>query len=283
MGSYHSFNPAGVREKIRNHFVKMRFEEGKDFYLSSIKPAPMNLKIVNLVFFGLMIVMNYLANALPLNDKTTGELSAQYPNLFVPAGITFSIWGIIYLLLLVFVVIQFRQGNREVIEAIGWAFALSSLLNGLWIVAWHYEKLSLSLLIMLGILASLVLIGTKIQHLPPGFIKAAFGIYLGWICIATIANVTAVLVAVNWGGWSISQQTWTIIMIAAGLLITAATLVRLNNPFMGLAVIWAFAGIVIRQTGHHPAIVTAAYLAIGIMAVITLWKFIPQGSESPKG
>ncbi len=236
----------------------------------------MNLKIVNIVFFGLMIVMNYLANALPLNDKTTGELSAQYPNLFVPAGITFSIWGVIYLLLLIFVIIQFRQGNREVIEAIGWAFALSSLFNALWIVAWHYEKLSFSLLLMLGILASLIYIGSKIQHLPPGFIKAAFGIYLGWICIATIANITAALVAVNWGGWGISHQTWTIIMITAGLLITAAALVRLNNPFVGLAVIWAFAGIVIRQTGNPPAIVVTAYLAIGIMVVVTVWKFLPS-------
>lgn len=235
----------------------------------------MNLKIVNLVLFGLMIVMNYLANALPLNDKTTGELSAQYPNLFVPAGITFSIWGVIYLLLLIFVVIQFRQSNQQVIEAIGWAFAISSLFNALWIVAWHYEKLSLSLLFMLIILASLVFIGTKIQHLPPGLIKAAFGIYLGWICIATIANVTAILVASNWGGWGISEQTWAIIMIAAGLLITSAALVRLNNPFVGLAVIWAFAGIVIRQTGNHPAIVIAAYLAIGVMAVVTVWKFLP--------
>ncbi len=235
----------------------------------------MNLKIANIVLFGLMVVMNYLANALPLNDKTTGELSAQYPNLFVPAGITFSIWGVIYLLLLVFVILQFRRDNQQVIEAIGWAFALSSLFNALWIVAWHYEKLALSLLIMLGILVSLIYIGNKIQHLPPGFIKAAFGIYLGWICIATIANITAVLVAVNWEGWGISQQTWAQIMIVAGLIITAAALIRLNNPFVGLAVIWAFAGIVIRQTGNHPAIVTTAYLAIGIMAVITLSKFIP--------
>ncbi len=234
----------------------------------------MNLKIINLLMFGLMIVMNYLANALPLNDKTTGQLSEQYPNLFVPAGITFSIWGIIYLLLLVFVVLQFRESNQTTVQNIGWAFALSSLLNALWIVAWHYEKLPLSLLLMLGILACLVYIGWKIQPLAPGFIKAAFGIYLGWICIATIANVTALLVAANWGGWGISHQTWAIIMIGAGLVITALVLIRLNNQFIGLAVIWAFTGIVIKQTGNHPAITTTAYIAIAIMTLVTGWMFL---------
>ncbi|MFW5725747.1 MAG: hypothetical protein ACOCX0_04800, partial [Bacteroidota bacterium] len=154
----------------------------------------MLLKIVNVVTFLAMVFTNYLANALPINDKTTGQLSAQYPNLFVPAGFTFSIWGIIYLLLTIFVVIQFFENNKPVVRAIGWAFALSSLFNTLWIVAWHYERLPLSVLIMLGLLVCLVYIGLQIRTLPVGIIKAAFGIYLGWISIATIANITALLV-----------------------------------------------------------------------------------------
>ncbi|HPF93546.1 MAG TPA: hypothetical protein PLV65_06405, partial [Tenuifilaceae bacterium] len=68
-------------------------------------------KIFNIFAFAVMIVLNYLANALPLNGKTTGELSAEYPNLFVPAGLTFSIWGIIYLMLFIFIVVQFRESN----------------------------------------------------------------------------------------------------------------------------------------------------------------------------
>ena len=100
-------------------------------------------KTLNLIAFVLVIIMNYLANALPINDKTTGELSAEYPNLFVPAGITFSIWGIIYLLLAVFIVMQFMDANKELVSAIGWAFVLSSIFNAAWIVAWHYQKLPL--------------------------------------------------------------------------------------------------------------------------------------------
>jgi len=235
------------------------------------------IKIINVLMFGLMILMNYLANALPINDKTTGQLSDQYPNLFVPAGITFSIWGIIYLLLLVFVFIQFRDSNRSVVQSIGWALALSSLLNGLWIVAWHFEKLPLSLAIMLGILVLLVYIGFKIQPLNAGWIKAAFGVYLGWISIATIANVTALLVSSGWNGWGFSDQFWTITMIVTGLLITSIAVIRLQNPFIGLAVMWAFSGIVIKQMGNNTPIVTTTLVAIGIMSIVTFWVWSSVG------
>ncbi len=234
----------------------------------------MNLKIINLVMFVLMILMNYLANALPLNGKTTGELSAQYPNLFVPAGVTFSIWGVIYLLLLIFVILQFNTSNRQVVMDIGWAFAISSLLNAAWIVAWHYEKLPLSLIIMLGLLISLVFINFQLRGPAPVFFRIAFGVYLGWICIATIANVTALLVAYQWGAWGISHQAWAIIMIGAGTIITALALVRLNNPYVALAVIWAFIGIIIKQQGKVPAIVAVAAAGITIMAIVMIWSFL---------
>ena len=229
----------------------------------------MLLKTFNLLAFVLVLVMNYLANALPINGKTTGELSAEYPNLFVPAGITFSIWGIIYLLLAAFIVMQFMDANKELVSAIGWAFVLSSIFNALWIVAWHYQKLPLSLLIMLGLLASLVYINYQLQGFPSGLIKATFGIYLGWICIATIANVTTLLVNYNWGGWGISEEAWAIIMIAAGTIISAVALLRLNNPFLALAVIWAFVGIIIkRQTDFTSIVITAAAGALIMLAVM---------------
>jgi len=234
------------------------------------------MKILNIVFFALMVVMNYLANALPLGGKTTGALSAQYPNLFVPAGITFSIWGVIYLMLAIFVVLQFREQNKAMVEAIGWAFALSCLLNALWIVAWHYEKLPLSLLIMLGLLAVLTYINLQLRGQPMGLTRAVFGIYLGWICIATIANVTALLVNYNWGGWGVPEAAWAIIMIVAGLLITSLALYRLQNPALGLAVVWAFAGIVINRQGDYPAIATTAAVAAIIMATFAIYSAIRE-------
>lgn len=231
------------------------------------------IKYINLILFAGMILMNYLATSLPLNNKTTGELSDSFPNLFVPAGITFSIWGIIYLLVLAYCVVQFTDSNQLIISNISWLFGISCILNALWIVTWHYGKLPLSLLVMLGMLATLIFINTRIKDLPSGLIKASFGIYLGWICIATIANVTALLVHYNWKGFGISEEAWTIVMIAIGTLIVSLTLYRLNNPFIGLSVIWAFTGIIIKRQDDYRSIVVSAAIALSIVAVITAVTF----------
>ena len=233
-------------------------------------------RYANLVFFAGMIVMNYLANALPLGGKTTGELSDATPNLFVPAGVTFSIWGIIYLLLAGFCVVQFSQKGAPVAESIGWLFAVSCLLNGLWIVAWHYEKVPLSLLVMAGLLVTLILINLKLKDLPLGLIKAAFGIYLGWICIATIANVTALLVRWNWDGFGLSQEIWAIVMIAVGAAIVSAALVKLANPFLGLAAVWAFAGIILKRSEDDRAIAMTALAGILFVAAVTIRAFLKK-------
>jgi hypothetical protein len=232
------------------------------------------IKYINLFLFAGMIVMNYLANALPLNGKATNELSDSLPNLFVPAGITFAIWGVIYLLLLTYSVVQFTGKNQIAISGISWLFGVSCILNALWIVTWHYEKLPLSLLVMLGLLVSLIWINLIIKDLPLGILKAAFGVYLGWICIATVANVTALLVSYSWTGFGISRETWTITMITAGTLILSITILRIENPFVGLSVIWAFTGIIIKRHDDYRSIVIAAAVAMIVVGLVTVWGFL---------
>lgn len=232
------------------------------------------LRYISVLFFMAMVYVNYLANSLPINGKTTGQLSDAYPNLFVPSGITFSIWGIIYLLFAAYCVVQFLPASKEIALKISWLVIISCVFNGLWIVAWHYQKLPLSLLIMIGLLASLILINLQLKDLPLGVLKATFGIYLGWICIATIANVTALLVDAGWGGISISHQSWTIIMIAAGTIIVSLTVMRMDNPFIGLSVIWAFIGIMIKRSTDYRSIVIAAAFAILIISVVSITGFL---------
>ncbi len=231
------------------------------------------IKYLNLILFAGMIVMNYLANALPLNNKTTGQLSDALPNLFVPAGITFSIWGVIYLLLAGYCIVQFTGKEQAVIGNIGWLFAVSCVLNALWIVMWHYQKLPLSLLVMAGLLVTLIYINIQIRDLPFGIIKASFGVYLGWICIATIANVTALLVDINWNGLGISETAWTIIMITTGTILVILTLYRLQNPFIGLSVIWAFLGIYLKRQDDYRSIAITAIIALVIVTAITVLGF----------
>jgi hypothetical protein len=231
------------------------------------------VKFLNLAFFAVMIVMNVLANALPLNNKTTGELSDSFPNLFVPAGITFSIWGVIYLLLLAYCVVQFTVTRQDIISGISLLFGISCLLNALWIVFWHYGMLPLSLADMIALLVILIMINTRIAGLPNGIIKAAFGIYLGWICIATIANATALLVHYNWNGFGISGERWAIIMIFAGMIIASMALYRFRNPFIALSVIWAFAGIIIKRQADYRSIVISAAIAITLVLAVMVWGF----------
>lgn len=236
------------------------------------------IKYINILLFAGMLVMNYLSNALPLNNKTTGELSDSFPNLFVPAGLTFSIWGIIYLLLIIYCVVQFTGPNKEVISEISWLFGITCILNGLWIVFWHYGRLPLSLVVMLGLLITLIYINISIRELPFGLIKAAFGIYLGWICIATIANVTALLVNSGWNAFNVPQATWTIIMIAVGALLIGLTVYRLKNPFIGLAVIWAFMGIAIKRQDDYKSIFITAVIALILVALLTTWGFLRKAT-----
>ena len=229
------------------------------------------VRYLNLVLYAGMLAMNYLANALPLNNRTTGELSDSFPNLFVPAGITFAIWGVIYILLLVYSIVQFTGSNQIAISKISWPFGVSCVLNALWIVFWHYGKLPYSLIVMVGILISLIIINLLIRDLHIGIIKAAFGIYLGWICIATIANVTTLLVHYNWGGFGLSEVTWAIIMISAGALITSISVYLLNNPFIGLSVLWAFTGIILKRQSDYRSLVVTAIVAISIVGIVTIW------------
>ena len=234
------------------------------------------IKYINILLAAGMLAVNYLANALPINNKTTGELSDSFPNLFVPAGLTCSIWGIIYLLIIIYCVVQFTGSDKEAIINISWLFGLSCILNILWILFWHYGRLPLSLLVMTGLLVTLVAINISIRDLPSGIIKATFGIYLGWICIAMIANVTALLVGYNWNGFNISQEVWTIVMIFTGALIAGITLLKLNNPYTGLSVIWAFAGIAIKRQEDYRTVFISAVIAMSLNALVTVWGFIRQ-------
>jgi hypothetical protein len=218
------------------------------------------LQILNWLFFFAMITANYLANALPFNGKTTGELSDQYPNLFVPAPITFAIWGVIYVILLFFCIQQSKaffsktidSSTNDLVKKIGFRFIITCILNIFWILAWHYEHLFFSVLVMVSLLIQLIDINSKINKLEitrSFIIKSSFGVYLGWICIAIIANITALLVYFGWEGMGQSPSFWTCFMILLGAVIVSWTLLKLQNSFIGIAVLWAFIGILIARIG----------------------------------
>ena len=228
-------------------------------------------KILNTVALMAVLLVNYLANALPINGIKTNVISDKNYNEFAPAGITFAIWGVIYSLLIAVIVWQFiskNEAKEDTISKISWLFIQNCLLNIGWLFLWHYEILDASIAIMVGILYTLVRLNTVISYnLKPetpskALLKAAFGVYLGWICIATIANVTTWLVSIKWNAFGLSATFWTGGMIGVGALIVSLTTWRLRNMFIGIAVIWAFLGIIIKQNQLHDAFTPISWAAV---------------------
>lgn len=230
------------------------------------------------------LVVNYLANALPINGKDTGQLSDQYPNLFTPAGLTFSVWGVIYAGLVAFAVYQAlplfsRRWATEVnpvVAAVGGLFALTCVLNAGWIFAWHYERVGLSVGIMLLFLGTLTLLNLRLRREKPAttwrarwLVDVPFGLYWGWISIATIANVTAWLVNEGWGGFGVSEGFWAVLLIAVGAVVTLVVLRRTHRWAYGVVVLWAFAGIIVKRLAewHEARTLVTVGAALGMLAV----------------
>jgi benzodiazapine receptor len=238
------------------------------------------LQVANVVGYIGVFAVNILANALPLNGKTTAELSDIYPNLFVPAGYVFSVWGVIYLLLFAFAIYQASPARRSegFLGRIGYLFALSCLCNISWIFLWHYEHVILSLLPMFALLLSLILIYVRLDigrgYPSRGerlFVHLPFSVYLGWITVAPIANVVAALVSINWGGFGLGEVAWTVIMIAVAVVLTVVNTFTRGDAGYALVIVWALAGIAVKQMAFK-AIVTAAVTGVIIILAVLLMR-----------
>jgi len=236
------------------------------------------LQGVNVVAFLATVVVNFLASAFALNGKTTAQVSDAYPTVITPAGYVFAIWSIIYTLLFIFAVFQAfpRQRGKPFLHEIGWLFVLSSILNISWLFLWHYDQITLSVLLMFALLASLIAIYLRLKigrakvsfreklavHLP-------FSVYLGWITVASIANVAVALTAINWDRLGPDEVTWGVLVIIIALIITLAVVVSRRDVAYGLVLIWALVGIAVKQSDQSiilTAEVSAVVIAVALVS-----------------
>jgi len=245
------------------------------------------MKIANTLALIFLLVMNTLAITLPLNGKTTGELSDMYPNLFVPAGFTFSIWSVIFLGLIALVVYQWKASAEDSqINTLGPWFAINGLANGLWVVAWHYEMLLLSIVIMLILLVSLIMMHRKLdinyfgEHGVKWFVFVPISIYLGWISVATIANFTTILVDSGWSGGGISEEYWASIMLAIAVVLGGLMMYRHKDIFFAGVIAWASYGILSKRTIteasdgmiEHISQVSMYVMIVGIVLTVVIGR-----------
>lgn len=239
---------------------------------------------INIISFLVTLAVNFLATNLPLNNLTTKEISDSFNIFFVPAGYVFSIWGLIYMGLIGFIVFQSMPKNREntQVAKIGPWFAVSNLANALWLISFHYKQFSLALVFMVVLLISLITIflrldiGKAKSSRPENWlVNIPFSLYLGWITVAAIANATQVLYFIKWDGFGLAPEIWLVIMLAAAVVISALmSLTRRNIPF-ALVLVWAFTGIAAKFP-NAPLVNFSSWAAAGAVLLILVFALLSK-------
>jgi hypothetical protein len=258
------------------------------------------LAIVNTILLVLHISTAYLTQTSQLANKKVAQVSDEFPTYFTPAGITFSIWAVIYIALCGFVVFHlikaFRSNERDhanqELDLIGWTFAINNLATIAWLFALANGKLLWSLILMTIQLVTLMIIHhrLRIHNAHKSFSNKAFtqfplSIYFAWICIAMIANTAVYLTSSGWNGWGISGVNWSITMISIAVMLAVWVINRKRNVFFGLVVIWALYGIMLkgREAGtvEYEPIIMVASVGMGIIGLACMFGLI-RNLQIPK-
>lgn len=243
------------------------------------------LKILNTVGLIFLIGMNMLAVLLPLGNRTTGELSDLYPNLFVPAGFTFAIWSVIYVLLMIFIGYQWWGKKGEfVVDTIGPWFIINAIANGLWLVFWHYEYVVICILVMAVILGSLIMMYRKLnvkyfnEPNTPWQATVPISVYMGWISVATIANTTVVFVSMGITDLGLGADTWASIVLLVAVTIALRIMYIHKDVFFAAVVCWASYGIYSKRVADlatpDSRIEHTSYISIYIIGVVIILTIV---------
>lgn len=249
-----------------------------------MKNFPFRQVIVFLTII-LTLVINSLANVIPLNGKTTGAISDAFNIFFVPAGYVFSIWFLIYVGLIVFGIYQLLPRNRDnvLLNKIYLPVIIANLANGVWIYLWHFDLPVLSVLAMIILLLSLIYIyitlgigKTKISRSFYLAVHLPFSIYLGWISVALISNISAALSALNWDGFGLAPNLWAAILIIVASFLTLIMNLKRNDVAYMLVVIWALIGIAVKFPGD---LIMVASVIIGLLLILGSDLFVKIRQE----
>lgn len=233
----------------------------------------------NLVTVLIALTVNILASALPLNGQNTGEISDRFQVYFVPAGYVFAIWFVIFVGWVVFAIYQFQPSRKESprLRRLGYLFAISNLFNAGWLFAWHYNLFGLSVLVMLVLLG--LLIGSYLRldvnrgaasRAERWSVDVPFSIYLGWISVATVANITSWLYSIEWNGLGLSAPLWAVIMIVVASVLGILMTVTRRDAAYVFVLAWSFAGIAVKQASVS-TVATVAWVAAALMLFLAAY------------
>ena len=247
-------------------------------------------QVATILSFLAVLVSNTAANALPINGITTAEISDRFHVYVIPAGYVFAIWGLIYVLLGAFTIWQALPRNREdgTLRSLGYLPALSGVLNTAWILLWQYEVFAATVPVMLGLLVTLIAIHLRLwEHRDTlrgtryWAVRAPWSVYLGWITVATIANIAQTLSAFGFTGFGIEPALLGAAVLLVGTAIAARFVTRFRDVAYGLVIVWAYLGVLVKEQGT-PAVAIAAGLGAAVVGALVVAAFT-KGRTSGAG
>lgn len=245
---------------------------------STTKTAHIVRQVLVLVAVISTIVFNGLSQTVPIGNQTSADVSNRYSTYFTPANYAFAIWGVIYLLLIGYGIYQALPSQRENPKAIkiAWLFILSCVLNCIWIVLFQTDQLALSVVVIIAFLLTLMAIYLRLEtgkstvsNADRWFLQVPFSVYFGWVSVATIANVSVLGVAQQWGDlFGIPASTWAAIMLVVATVVGIFMAVTRRDVAYVMVFVWAFTAIINKQAGV--AVVTTTALITVIVLVVAL-------------
>lgn len=239
-------------------------------------------QVGNILSVLLALAVNIAASALPLNGQNTGEISDRFKVYFVPAGYVFAIWGIIYIGWIAFAIYQALPAHKQEprLRALGYLFALSGVFNAAWLFCWHYNRFGLSVLVMLVLLGLLIAAYLKldvgrraVSAVEKWCVDIPFSVYLGWITVATVANISDWLYSVRWSGFGIAAPAWAVIMLIVATLLGGLMAWRRRDAGYQFVLVWAFVGIAAKQAAT-PLVAVTAWVAAAIALLLAVYAIV---------
>jgi len=250
-----------------------------------------NLAVLNLVFYVIAFAVSNLSQLKIFGGVTNADISNKYDTVFTPAGLTFAIWGVIYLSLFGFTIYHLIRAYKDDVHSeasqdllnIGNLFIINNIATTCWVFAFTYEYLLTSMLLIIIQLITLIKIFINLSLFNNNktlsnklFTQFPLTIYFAWLCVANIANISLYLVSVNWDGFGIAPAIWAIVLIIITVVLSTFIIIGKKNPFFGLVIVWALYGIVLKRTAVNETefsdVIFIAWAGFGFVSALTIYQ-----------
>jgi len=241
---------------------------------------------VNLLFLAVTLVINTFGAIGLINGLSQKQISDMYLTLITPSPATFRIWSVIYSFLLIAMIVMILKKDdpyyQKAVDNVSLLFRISCILNIAWIVSFSFLLVEISVVFILGFVITLALISVKLLKIREGkrwLLPVSFGLYGGWLFIATVVNTAAALIKVKWSGFGLAQENWGCIMLVVAILLVIGVLLKIRNAVFPLPLAWAYFGIYqFLQSpdgfkGEFTTLQMVSLLGVAVLAIISAILF----------